>query len=513
MTTLSILEKLISISGTNDRIAELAKHKNNEVLKQVLFFAHDPNTTFGMKNMRLLEGAGHTGELTLEESFELLHDLANRKVTGNAAREMIGIAFDNLSYDDATVFARILQQDLKIAMGIKNINKAISKDFLQETPYMRCDLTTAKTLSRFQWVTSAGDAGVYSEVKMDGQYLNHIVRNFQYSAESRNGKPYDFLGVMDDDFAKLAQILKTDWNIIDPVFNGEAVVSDGEGGVFPRTTGNGIIQKFGKDTGSILDAENVIAVLWDVIPLEAYKKGEWKVQRKERRTIMVQALAKLNKDYHHAVDMINADTSRDSASIHAAIMALPQPRVRMVQFKPVKSFAEAFAYNTEIQLAGGEGTIIKDERGPWKAHTSPWQLKMKLKFEVDLRVVGFNPGGIDGKFATSLGSIAVESECGQVKFNIGSGFKENYCPKKDIGTKNEYPDNMVRDYIWNHQEEFLGKIVEGEANDITQDRNSDIITLYLCTFNFWRLDKDTADDLQRIRDMKEAAIISACGEQ
>lgn len=512
MTILSILDKLISISGTNDRIAELAKHKDNKVLKQVLFFAHDPNTTFGMKNMRLQEGCVYAGNITLEQSFDVLNQLSARTLTGNAGREAIGTVFNELTFDDATVFARILQQDLKIAMGIKNINKAIAKDFLKETPYMRCELTTPKTLKKIRFKHPDGRPASASEVKMDGQYLNHIMRNYQYSAESRNGKPYDFMGVIDAEFAKLNAIIERNEGFRDVVFNGECVVSDGEGGVLPRTTGNGIVQKFGKDTGSIIDAENIVAVLWDVLPLAAFNKGSWPVERRKRRQIIETALAELNKDYLHQCEEIVKDLDLSHTDKVAKLAALDHPKIRMVEYKEITSFAEAVAYNTQIQQAGGEGTIIKDDRGPWKSHTSPWQLKMKLKFEVDLRVVGFNPGKIDGKNAESLGSIAVESECGLVKFNIGSGFKENYCPKKDIGTKNEYPDNMVRDYIWNHQEEFLGKIVEGEANDITQDRNSDIITLYLCTFNFWRLDKNEADDLDRIRAMKEAAILSACGE-
>lgn len=479
----SIIEQLANTSGTNDSIALLAKHKDNEVLKQIMFFAHDPNTTFGMKKVPAdIVYEGTEAKLTIAEAFPYLQQLADRVITGNNARDIIARMLGRMTLEDADVITRVLKQDLKIAMGAKNINKAYGYELIQETPYMRCDLTTKKTLERFQWVMPDGSPGVYSEVKMDGQYLNHKVLNFVYSAESRNGKAYDFLNVMDEDFAALAKILEEDEGIKDPVFNGEAVVSDGEGGVLPRTTGNGIIQKFGKDSGSIIDAEAVLAVLWDVIPMEAYKKGEWNVPRKQRREIMVRSLAKLNSQ-----------------------------RVRMVEFKPVRSFAEAFAYNTEVMERGDEGTIIKDERGPWKAHTSPYQLKMKLKFEVDLRVVAFNPGSPGSKFESSLGSVTVESDCGLLRCNMGSGFKELFCPKKDKGTKKEYSDDMVRQYIWDNQDKFMNKIICGEANDIVQDRNSDIVKLFLPIFKEWRHDKDTCDDLQRIRDMKEAAIIAACG--
>lgn len=511
---LTILEKLISISGTNDRIAELAKHKNNEVLKTVLFLSHDPNTTFGMKTTipTPLVDASQPTEQPIEYAFSTIHALAARQVTGDAAKRAVATCLGSLTANDRIVMERILKQDLKIAMGIKNINKAIGKDFLQETPYMRCSLVTPETLSKFKWVLPDGSPGVYSEVKMDGQYLNHKVLNLVYSAESRNGKPYDFLGVMDSEFAALATILKEDNNIIDPVFNGEAVVSDGNGGVLPRTTGNGIIQKFGKDTGTLLDAENVLAVLWDVVPLANYKSGSWNKTRKERREIMIAALTKLNKSRQDQRDAINNNPLLTDAEKAIKLRDVPIDRVRMVEFKPVLNFAEAWAYNTEVMARGDEGTIIKDERGPWKSHTSPWQLKLKLKMSIDLRVVDFEEGASGKKFDGSLGAVIVESACKQLRCKVGTGFKELFCPKKDIGTDKEYSDDKVRQYIWDNKEQFRNMVMEVEANDIVQDRNSDILKLFLPVFSEWRYDKDTYDDVERIREIKQSTIMAMFGD-
>lgn len=477
MTLYEIIKDLEATSGTNDKIAKVAALSDNQTLRQMLFLENDQNTSFGMKKVPApaLNANFPEAPLEIKDVFSTLDDLATRRLTGNAAKEQVAHELACMSEHNQYLYTQLIKRDLRIAMGLKNVNKALGKDFLQETPYMRCDLTTKKTLAKIQYPA-------ISEVKMDGQYLNHIVRNGCYEAVSRNGKPYDFMGVMDEDFAKLAQILETDYNIVDPVFNGEAVVKDDEGNVLPRTTGNGIIQKFGKDTGNIFDAENVLAVLWDVLPYEAYRNKNWKVPRKDRREILVAALAKLDS-----------------------------PRIRMVEFKEVQNFAEAVAYNTEVMARGDEGTILKDERGPWKAHTSPWQLKLKLKFEIDLKVVGFEEGADGKKFKDSLGALIIESECGMLRCKVGTGFKEKFCPAKDKGTKKEYSDDMVRQYIWDNRDEFLGKIVTVEANDIVQDRNSDILKLFLPVFVEWRHDKDQYDDITRIREMKQAAILAAMG--
>lgn len=471
-----ILEQVANTSGTNAKIALLEANKDNQELLEVVYLELDPNTNFYMKKVPDAVNIAGATEATFEEMISLLTKLSTRQLSGNAAITEVQQLRGRMTEEMDSVFVRLLKKDLRTGLGVKNANKAFGKDFVKETPYMRCSLTNQKTLAKFKWLKADGSANVAAEVKMDGQYLNHIVRNGVYSAESRNGKPYDFLGAMDEDFFRLAEILKEDAGIIDPVFNGEAVVSDGEGGVLPRTTGNGIIQKFGKDTGNFIDAQNVIAVLWDVIPYEAYKKGEWKVQRAERRTILENALAKLQSE-----------------------------RVQMVEYKMCKTFAEAYEYNTKMMSRGEEGTIIKDDRGPWKSHTSPWQLKLKLKFEIDLKVVGFESGTDGKKNENSLGALIVESACGNLRCKVGTGFKEKFDKK--------YADDIVRNYIWENKSDLLGKIVTIEANDIVTDKKSDgLLKLFLPVFVEWRHDKNEYDDIDRIREMKEAAIIALLGE-
>lgn len=170
-----------------------------------------------------------------------------------------------------------------------------------------------------------------------------------------------------------------------------------------------------------------------------------------------------------------------------------------------KTFAEAYEYNTEMMARGEEGTIIKDDRGPWKSHTSPWQLKLKLKFEIDLKVVGFERGTDGKKNQNSLGALIIESACGNLRCKVGTGFKEKFDKK--------YADDIVRDYIWENQSDLLGKIVTVEANDIVTDKKGDgLLKLFLPVFVEWRHDKNDYDDIDRIREMKEAAIIALLGE-
>ncbi|EFC1221041.1 hypothetical protein FR142_26230, partial [Escherichia coli] len=207
---------------------------------------------------------------------------------------------------------------------------------------------------------------------------------------------YDFLGCRDAEMAGLAHhIQSTDERFSSGVvFMGEGLVLDTDGEtILPRTTGNGIIQKAGKDTITQNEAMRTVFVLWDVVPYDAYCAGIWDVKRKERREIL-----------------------------EGAINALGSEFVRMVGYRKVKDLKEAFAYNSELMSSGEEGSVLKCEDGIWKSHTSPKQLKMKLKMQLDLRIVGFNEG--EGKRKGMLGSLQLESACGTLKVSVGTGIRE-----------------------------------------------------------------------------------------
>lgn len=482
MSVDKILNQIANTPGKLDKIALLEANKANEDLKQTVLYALDPRRNFNIRKIpAYLSPANPTK--TLKDVFPLLDKFAEREITGNAAINELQRMLSNLSAEDAKVLERILDKSLDSGME-KSVNKVYGADFIQETPYMRCDLTNTKTLAKLRWLCPDGTPGVYGEIKSDGQYLNHLVVHGFYNAESRNGKSYDFMGSPDKDFqdlaAKLKELYGAKYPLENIVFNGEGVVVDDKGQVLPRTTGNGIIQKFGKESGSVLELDNIRFVLWDFLPHENYKKNEWNVPRKERRTML--------------------DTAIKALEAERAIV------IRMVEFRPLKNFAEAFAWNTEVMGRGEEGIIIKDERGTWKSHTSPFQLKLKLKFDVDLVVVGIEEG--TGKLEDSMGAVICETSDGKLRVGVGSGWKEKVDPKD--------PDSLyyTRDWVWENRLDLIGAILMIEANDIVQDKkNPEMWSLFLPSVKNgeWRTDKNTADTVERVFEAK-AMVIAAGGK-
>lgn len=455
MSILAILNEIKNTSSTLAKKAILEKNKNNELLKRVITLALDPIKVYGYKKLPDPVSDGFT--MDLNSALDAMERIASREMTGHTGRDFIAATLGSLSTDDQEVLRKVILKNLDNGIQTKMAN-AVFGDIILDESYMRCSLLNEKTAKNINF-KKYGYA--VSEFKHDGMFLNHVIRGNEVTSTSRNSKVYNFLGTKDEDMIRLAQIVQAK----DPRFSSGVVVmgeamcysSDMETPL-PRTTGNGIIQKFGKDTGSIAEAHSVFFKLWDIVPYEDFLKGEWKCIRKERRELLESSLTELNSHF-----------------------------LKMTEYRIVHNFQEAFDYNTEIMAAGYEGTIIKDEGNIFKSHTSPTQLKVKLVMEVDLKIVGFEEG--EGRRSGTLGALVLQSADGQLVTNCGTGFTD-----------------IMLDEIWQNRHNLNHKIVTVKCNDVVADKRTLVPSLFLPVFVEIREDKDTADTYRRIKEIKESSI-------
>lgn len=460
MSVLDIILKIKNTASTNSKKDILKENINNKDLERVIKLTLDPLVVSGIK--KIPEPISTDNELTLSESIDALDALYTRSVTGNAARQFIGELLGSVSEDDAEVLRKIVLKNLDCGIQGKNANDVYGKGFIKDEPYMRCSLLDEKTVKNITSFKTHGYAVI--ETKMDGQYLNSTVINNSLLCTSRNGKVYDFLGYKDDDMIRLAknvQALDSRFST-GVVFNGECLILGDDGKVVNRETGNGIIQKAGKDTITDSEAMRVVFVLWDVMPYDAFSTGVWEVERQERRELLEKAISTLESEF-----------------------------VSLVHYRKVTDIGEAFDFNTEMISSGEEGSVLKCESGVWKSHTSPKQLKLKLKMQFDLRIVGFNEG--EGKRKGMLGAILLESEDGIIKVGCGTGIKE-----KD--------SEWTFQSIWDNRDKLMGTVVMVESNSLTRDKRTGNLSIFHPSFQEFRFDKDVADTYERILEIRESAV-------
>jgi ATP-dependent DNA ligase len=421
---LSILTRLENASGRLEKETILKQNADNKVLKDVFRLALDPTINFYIK--KVPEPILSSNVNSLVEALAMLEShLASRKFRGHEAARHLAYTLGGLETADQEVIKRVIGRSLKCGVSEGTVEKV--------WPYLRlsypCMLVSSmneKTKLKFPMM---------AQTKMDGMRFNAVVEAGAVTYRSRNGKELDLKGVLDADFLAHA-------NGTDVVFDGELLIWGTDGKPVDRKTGNGLLTKFQKGTGTIEIAQKIRAVVWDRIPLTDFRAGICVVPCQTRWSMMV------------------AGPLTD--------------RVRIAATTMVNTIKVAQDLYQEKLAEGEEGIILKDPEGHWEDKRVKHQVKMKAELEADLRVVGFTEG--TGKYEGKIGSLMVESADGKVRTSVGTGLSDE---QRSLDFKKE----------------FQSKIVAVKYNALISDKKTGESSLFLPVFIEVREDKDTADVL------------------
>ena len=227
-----------------------------------------------------------------------------------------------------------------------------------------------------------------------------------------------------------------------------------------RESGNGVITKVVKGTASDEEKEDALYQVWDCIDSNYYvPKGEYTFSNSDRRELLKIMMVK----YHNwcAVEGV-------------------QPKIHLIERKENVSVDEAFEIFEQYVRDGYEGAIVKDMDASWKDVGKPaFNIKLKRKEPADLKVVGTFMAEEGSKYEGMLGGFVCESECGEIKVRVGSGFND----EDRVNYLTEQPP-----------------VIEVEYDSVTEDRKTKQKSLFLPIFKRPRYDKDVADTLSEIKD-------------
>jgi ATP-dependent DNA ligase len=419
MSTLAILNRLEATSSRLEKEAILKSNSSNQDLKKAFELALDPTVNFYIKQ---IPAPMTVTPISLGAAFEKLSELSSRKVRGDAARVYLARVLGGLGEEDQEVLRRVIGRNLKCGVSESTVEK-VWPHLQMSYPCMLVSPMNEKTKLKFPMM---------AQTKMDGMRFNAVVEGGAVTYRSRNGKELDFGGVLDADFIAHA-------GEFDVVFDGELLICGADGKPVDRKTGNGLLTKFQKGTGTSEIAQRIRAVVWDRIPLADFRSGICVIPCQTRWSMMV------------------AGPTTD--------------RVRIAKTTMVNTIQIAQDLYQENLAVGEEGIILKDPAGHWENKRVKHQVKMKAELEADLRVTGFLPG--TGKYEGKIGSLLVESADGKVKTAVGTGFsdEERSCSFS----------------------EFKNKIVAVKYNALITDKKSDTKSLFLPVFVEVRGDKTVAD--------------------
>lgn len=462
-----ILDEIAGFSGKLDKIKALTKHKDNELLKQVIYLAHSPRVKFFLKQIPEYVTETEVTK-TLEEALDALSLISSRQLTGATATEWLHAILVNIPQDDAYVIERIIGKDLKIGMD-SSINKVIPK-LIEETPYQGATSFSEKgALKLFDEKSRIKDDEVkkiMSQIKADGTYRNAIIINGEVELLSRQGEVSNLKGAWFLDELSLLN---------DCVLNGELTVD----GIENRAIANGIVS-------SIMD-----------ITQKAEERGEKETAKKikaftEKHGDMDEMIGKLR---FTVWDMITVDEYLQASSevsyeerfgnLLKTFISHRCTNVDIIETKFVSTYEGAMEHFLDAQKRGLEGTIIKSPIAGWKDGKPTYQIKMKLEMDMDLRIVGFNYGNKGTKNENVISVLQLESEDGLLKTNPGG-----------------MTEAMMAD-ITERQDELLGTVVQIRCCGLSQTdkgwstQHPSIVEL--------RTDKNTCDTLESCIEIENMA--------
>ena len=427
---LAILNKIEATPKKLEKLSILEENKDNESLKSVLIHALDPRIIYHIKKIPEYETIKYCDLYDIDWGINKLSKLSSRELTGGAGALYLADILSRISTDDAIVIERIIKKDLRVGMSKKTANKIWGKDFIPEFPVMLASSMNEKNLAKINYPA-------FVQTKMDGMRAMILIKDYNVSVFTRNGKPID----VGSQFTELVDVdISNDF-----VIDGELLIVDSNGTPLDRKTGNGILNKALKGTISDEERKMVRMVAWDYIPMQNFNDGQCDILTKSRL-------------YH--LDSIIKNV----------------PNITMIDNHIVKDYEAASVIFNSLLDKGEEGVIIKNISSPWVNKRSPDLVKMKEILEADLEIVDVKEG--EGKFTGALGAFIVKDSSGGTLCAVGTGF-----------------DDEQRKEYWSNRNSLKGNIVAVQYNAKIKSKSNDLGSLFLPVFVEMRDDKDEADNL------------------
>ena len=378
------------------------------------YLALNPFFVYGVK--KVPESKGLVDRPNPWVSFwALCESLRTRSRTGTAAKvaiEDIMSQFDSEQWNGLA--RRVLIKDLRCGVSEKTINKVCANSEWA-VPVFNCQL--------------AQDSGDHPakmrgrkrlEVKLDGVRVLAVFNGAGCTLYSRNGKPFE-------NFPQIQEFLEDHQRMFtEGTGTGGRFVLDGE------IVGESF-QKLMRQAHRKSDAktDGMIYHVFDMIPLEDFERGYWNAQQHKRLALLDKARERLKKTDPVQI-MPGLEVDLDTAEGHNILQRFAQDAVK----------------------EGYEGIMIKDLDAPYECKRSSFWMKWKPTITVDLNIVGTEEG--TGRNQGRLGALICEGvDNGRdIRVNVGSGLRDS-----------------DRDEFWKHRGDLLARVVEVEADAVTQNQD------------------------------------------
>ena len=433
----TFVEAISAAEATNTKAGKMkALSGLDDTAKRLVFECLSPYRVFGVKKWTTPKTYAAT-DADLGEFLTLLDQLANRVLTGNAAREAVQRTLSAYTERTASYLRRVLIKKIDCGATATTFNK-LYPGLIPVYKTSACKKRTADTRILYPMIVDA---------KLDGQRVTAFVTSSSVVYLSRSGKPASFCeGLFDVELLELRARLN-----YDIVVDGEVMGTDF------TTTMNA---KGSKNDTHQQAKQTLKYYVFDLLP--------WAVWTESENSGDVRTTSAPQAERTELIQKLLGDLPKDH-------------KLQRLLTKVVNSDAELSEFFDECIALKYEGVIIKDPTAPYVRDRKEHWYKWKPVIDLDLEIVGFLPGAPDGMFADTVGALLLE------------GHDENgvhIITECGTGLTIEQRNDMKA-----HPKKYLGKIAEIEVQEITPP--TDGRTWHSTRFSSFkriRDDKETTDD-------------------
>lgn len=436
MMIYDIIETLRSDNSRLFKESVLLKEKDNILLKKTIEAALNPLKQYYIRKIPKYEKADDPTYIaySLDMAIEQLDYLSSRAKTGNSGIEHLKKILESTNPKDAEVIELIIGKDLKCGASTSTVNKIWPK-LVPEFPVMLASGYSEKLVKSIKMPAIV-------QLKSDGLRCMAIVNNGEVDMFSRNGKPIFTSESIKSELLKICPAGES-W-----VFDGELMVWNYAFSSFvSRKVGNGLINHATKGEATEEELSKICFMIWDMIPLSEFNKGEYKVP------------------YETRFDKLRTLLSTNTSTV-----------LSLIESTVIDSLDDADKIFKEYLEHGLEGIILKDSNGIWEDKRSKGLIKFKNELNTSLRCTAVDYG--KGKYEGLIGALQCESEDGLLTVGVGTGLTDDDRKKS-------------HDY-------YLGKIISLKYNEKIQSKDG-TWSLFLPVYEEVRFDQDSADSLKEIK--------------
>ena len=421
---MGVLMSIVTQSSKKSKEAIIREYSADPLFKRVLTAMLDPFVTYGIASIPSNEQSAGT-QVFDDSTWALLQDLANRVLTGNAARTAVKDELNRLSLFSGQLLTRILQKSSFAGFSESTVNSAIP-GLITTFDCMLAHKFEEERVTRWPQIV---------EPKLDGVRVLAFIKESANEVRffSRSGKEFlNFDHIKMDLLDKGRKFRMSLPALSDEFVDSETIVLDGEmvSGSFNKT-----VSEVRRMDGQAKDAIfHVFDMLYGDCFTHEDKKGSVSVgtytERRERLT---------------------------------RFMAGFDPRsVEIIRAYTVNSVAEIHSIYAKVRERGLEGLIVKDPNGLYHRRRNHAWMKIKNEETVEVRIVGAEEG--INKYQGMLGALVCELKNG-VRVNVGSGLSD------------EQRDTFWRAYRHDVSPQetlilpgrLLGRFIEVEFHEYTPD--------------------------------------------